>query len=240
MALSGEQLALHHKEDDYQGDETLVGLVIEDKELHMVSAATKTGKSTIINETVRILPDSALASSITDRRRKPGDPLTASFQTLDEGMTSAKIKFLINNGEVVNFAVSPTGFIYGSLPEGYPALHNYLPMLPSGVPQIRKAGFKRDTHSYVTLPGEAWRAILGPNPNKGRMEEAVVNLTYADEHANELEFIRNRIGKEGLSRATNTLINISVGSGFGDDKNKAMEDIAEMLAIAKDLAVRSK
>ena len=62
MALSGEQLALHHKEDDYQGDKTLVGLVIEDKELHMVSAATKTGKSTIIDETVRILPDSALAS----------------------------------------------------------------------------------------------------------------------------------------------------------------------------------
>jgi hypothetical protein len=240
VALSGELLALHHKEDDYQGDETLVGMAIQDREVHMVSAPTKTGKSTIIEAVVKILPDSALASSITDRHRKPGDPLTASFQTLDEGMTSNKIKYLINNEEVVNFAVSPTGFIYGSLPEGYPALHNYLPMLPNGVPQMRKAGFKRDTHSYVTLPGNAWHAVLGPNPNVGRMEEAVVNLTYAQEHADELEFIRNRIGKDGLAHAANVLINISVGSGVGDDKDKALEDIAEMLAIAKDLAVRSK
>ena len=238
MPLTGELFALHHKEDDYQGDQTLVGLMIEDKELHMVSAPTKTGKSTIIEEVVKIIPDSALTSSITDRTRKMGDPLT--YVTLDEGMTSSRIKYLINNDEVVNYAVSPTGNIYGSLVEGYPATHNYLPMLTNGVKQIRKAGFKRYTHSYVTLPGNAWESTLGRYPNKGRMEEAIVSLTYADEHMNDLEFIRNRIGKEGLARAASVLMNISVGSGTGDDKNNAIEDISEMLVIAKDLAVRLK
>ena len=241
MALSGELLALHHKEDAYKGDETLVGSVIDGKELHMVSGVHKAGKSTIIEQTVKILPDSALASSITDRLRKPGDPLHSAFLTLSEGMTSERIKFLINNGEVVNYAVLVgTGNIYGSLPEGYPALHNFLPTLPSGVVQLRNADFKRTTHSYVTLAGNAWRSTLGDKVSRGRMEESVVNLTYAQEHANDLEFIRNRIGQEGLARAANTLINISVGSGVGDDKNKALEDVSEMLAIAKDLAVRSE
>lgn len=240
MTLSAELLQLRDAQDEYVGDETLVGRSIQDKELHMLSGPTRVGKSTIIQRTLELMPESALGSSITDRTRKPGDPQNEAFITLTEGMTSKQIRWLIAHRRLVNYAVSPTGFIYGSLAEGYPARHNFLPTLTGGVLQLQKSAFKRKTHSYVTLSGNAWRTNIGSHVSQSRMEEGIVSLEYADEHMEELEFVRNRLGKEGLSRAAYTLMNIAAGTGAGDDKNKAFEDIHEMLAVAKDLAVRSK
>ncbi len=240
MALSGEQLALHHKEADYQGDPALVGMAVMGKYLHMLSGAPDSGKKTVLKQVVSILPNAVLAWTFTDRTPKVSDISNHVRATSTE-----KLKFLINNDEVVNYAVDPvTGSIRATLADSFPATHNFIPILTSAVPQVEHAGFKDTTHAYLTLAGNAWKSSLGKegyaSGQKSVANRAIVSLTYAQDNADDLEFVRNRIGQDGLANATKTLLNISVGSGFGDDKNKAMEDIAEMLAIAKDLAVRSK
>ncbi|MDB5160111.1 MAG: hypothetical protein JWO99_374 [Candidatus Saccharibacteria bacterium] len=239
MALSGELLALHHKEDDYKGDEFLVGTQIYNKTTHMVAGVSNAGKTTLIEHAVPLVENSAMVGTVTDRGYKEDDPGNYVYFSSDH------IKFLINDDQMVNYAVHPaTGKLYGTLPESFPAKHNFLPTMVTSMKQIERAGFDETTRTYITMEGVSWRGLIEAVDFKGsrraRMEEGITSLTTAEQEAETFQFVRNVLGETGLKQATNDLIAVTVGGEEGYDRNKAVEDIREMLAIAKDLAVRSE
>lgn len=240
MPLSSELLALHEREDTYIGDPDLVGAIIATKQLHMLAGPTRIGKSSTLDRIVDVLPDSAVVGTITNRERKLGDPL--NYKTLSEGMTTERIKYLITNQDLVNYAVFPTGDIYGSLPESYPAKHNFLPTMTTGIAQLENAGFETTTLTYMVMAAGAWAQQVRGQGFKGkrkqRMEEAVVSLTYAKDNIEKINFVKNRIGY--LDQTVNDLIHVTLGETAGYDKEKALETLDELLAIAKGFAVQSE
>jgi hypothetical protein len=240
VPLSGELLALHEREDDYRGDPDLVRPYIEDREVHMIVAAEKMGTSTSLEKVVDRLPDSARAAILTNRQIKYGDPLP--YRTSASGITLDKIKRLITDNEVVNYAILPSGEAFATVPESYPKLHNFIHMMPNGVHQMQHAGFKNETLTYMFMAARAWEAQMTQRrfagQQKTKMENNVVSFAYGIDHAKELNFVENRIGQQ--DRTVSSIINVTVGGTSGYDTDKAVETLHELLAIAKDLAVRSK
>ena len=112
------------------------------------------------------------------------------------------------------------------------------------IDQFQRADFRTTTLSFLTIAGNAWINVLNSKKReaspKTQAEGSIPVLMYALDHINDMEFIRYQVGADGLSEAVTTLMNISIAHGKGDDKDKAKDDLDEMLAIAKDFAVQSE
>lgn len=241
MPLSEQLKLLHEFEPSYKGHPGRVGSYIANARLHMVEGATNSGKTTVIDRLVEISGANAVPSR-TDRPRKYGDPLR--YETASEGYELEDIIADIDRHDVVNYAIFPTGRVYATYPHHYTAIHNYLPTMVENVPQLTQANFLSTDESYVYLVKNAWKSIVHTKTfdgqRKARMEEAVISYEYAIEHANDIAFVKNRLGQNGLARAARTLLAVTVAHDPGDDKDRAIADIIDLRDYAKKQAFSAK
>lgn len=170
------------------GAKTLIALI----------GPTAVGKSTIVHHTLELGgADFSEAYSAVTRPRRSDDP--AEYRTGSEGFTIDKAIELIREGGVTNYSVHPSGNIYASTPESFPARYNLLPLLPGSLPAMKKAGFAAVHAVYIVTHAKAWATQLAmrrDDPSfQARLEEADKSLSWAVEHANELTFIENTSGE---------------------------------------------
>lgn len=243
MPLSETLQSLHEAELSYKGDPSLVSEKIKDVNFHGLIGVTKSGKTTVLERIVGVLPDSNAVPSRVDRPRKPGDPKL--YETVSEGFTTEIIINDIAKRAVVNYAVFPTGNIYTTYPHHYTAEHNFLPTMSSSIEQLRGAGFKKFDLSYIFMRSSDWKEIIVREQasfngkTKERMEEVIESTTYGIEHAEELNFIYNEIGPEGINKAVLDLADIALGSASTVDKDFAVGNLRAMRSIAEEFITSS-
>lgn len=201
------------------------------------------GKTVISDEVIRLDPRIQLINTSTTRHRKPEDQ--PNFRTADEGITTEWFLEKAQNGELTNFSVIPQTDAYGTLSEGFPGDHSIGPFLPSGLEQIKRAGFKRVNPIYIVTPGEMWRGFVDKS-RRGlpaqkfthRALESIDSTEYALSHMDDFIFLKNDIaGAEGITKLARTIVAITLNevSEKPLSREEATTHLQDMRAVAKDL-----
>ncbi len=203
MALSPELRQLKDDEISYEPSNS-TKQQIRDKALIALIGPSAIGKSTVAKEITRIGGDDFSEVYIaTTRPRRADDP--AEYQTADEGFTASHAKTLIHTGAVTNYAIHPSGHIYVTRPESFPASYNILPLMPSVFTAAKQIGFKAVHAAYLVTSAEIFEKQLVARANDptlaDRMSEGRSSLEWALEHTEELSFIENVHGDPGAAGA---------------------------------------
>ncbi len=209
-----------------------------------VSGPFGIGKSTIVDEVLRIEPSIHPIHTTTTRHRKLEDP--AGFKTADEGVTFASMRDAIRNGEVVNYSIIPHSDIYGTFPEDFPATHTIGPFMPSSMDQISNAGFEAYNFVYVVAAGELWRSFieksrrsLPMNTFNSRVEEALDSIELALDNPELLFFVENKEGEDGVRQAAETIAHIALNQTATTlDSRRAEVYLQQMRTVAHDLVAK--
>ena len=222
----------------YQGDG------IKNKVLTTLIAPTAAGKSTIISEVLRLCAQQGLNSaevgSLTTRPRRPAsDP--KNYRTANEGITQDWMVDAIEANSLINWSVSPTGDIYGTDPQSYPAEYNFLPLLPDSLPMLSRAGFRAVHTVYITVPVAQWAHQLkqrsGDPTFTNRIQEAISSLTFAKQHSSSLIFVHNQAlpgDAPQPTAAAQRIIDVALGHTVPADPG-AKHHIDAMLTYAQSI-----
>ncbi len=210
------------------GEKTLIALI----------GPTAVGKSTVANEVIRLGGDDfSMAYSSVTRRRRPDDP--ADYQTADEGFTLERASQLINERSVTNYTVHPSGNIYATLPENFPAPYNLLPFLPSSLAAMRKAGFKAIHTTYIVTSTEAFSSQLANRANDpsfiARIKEGRESLEWGLAHTDELSFIENVHGNPSI--AATRILSLLESPQPQREKDRGIALTREMLGHLNNLSL---
>lgn len=229
MSLLPELERLKNEEVSYEpsdearrqlGEKTLIALI----------GPTAVGKSTVAEEVIlRGGENFSFAYSSVTRRRRADDP--AGYQTADEGFTLERAVQLINERAVTNYTVHPSGNIYATLPENFPASYNLLPFLPSSLASIRKAGFKAIHAMYIVTSAEAFSNQLASRVSDpsfaARIKEGKDSLKWGLAHKDELSFVSNIHGQPNAAAAR--ILSILETPQPQAEKNRGITLAKEML-----------
>lgn len=204
---------------------------------------TGIGKTTITSRVLELDSDIKPIDTITTRNRKPNGEDPEGYQTADEGITFQSISDAVDNGEFVNYFVNPNGHVYATRPEGFTARHNIGPFVSDNIDQMLNAGVDAN-FVYIIAPGEIWRSFIQKSrleykDLRARAEEAIDSITFAQRNITDLKFIENTGGN--IDDMANNFIDIAVMNRTNPIllPGRIEQDLAEMLAVAKDLAVHS-
>lgn len=197
MSLTPELAQLKDGESSYEPS-PVVRQQIGEKSLIALIGPSAVGKSTIAREIIRLGgSDFSEAYSSVTRPRRADDP--EGYQTADEGFTIERATQLIKDKVVTNYSVHPSGAIYATLPENFPAAYNLLPLLPSSLSAMKKAGFRAVHAIYVTASIEALEAQLADRADDPsftvRLDEGVASLKWGIAHKDDLSFVENIHGE---------------------------------------------
>lgn len=231
MSLSPLLNNLKAQEQDYEAS-AATKEKLSDKVLVALVAPTAVGKSTLINRALAQAGDGfSEAYSVTTRARRTSDP--AGYKTADEGYDIEKVTQMINARELTHYFVHPSGQIYGSLPESFPAAFNFLPCVPTILPVVKRAGFSTVHTAYLVASVSDWAARLPARRSDPsyvpRLHEAIESLTWALAHSHELTFVENATGK--IDQAAQSLIDISRGRPIDISKEKGAALAQAMLVF---------
>jgi GTPase SAR1 family protein len=193
------------------------------------------GKSTLISEILTQLMGKSLTAdevgTKTTRARRYNDPENYKTDIPHETMMGE-----IESGLYTNWSVNPTGHIYASDYESFPADLNFMPLLPDSIPMLRKTGFKALHLFYITTsPDQLHKQSSARQQEAGfefRMQEAENSLEFALKQIEELTVIDNTPGKEGLSDTSKRIISI-VNDG-AEPGPSSTQGIEAMLTYAKE------
>lgn len=153
---------------------------IADKTLVMIVGPSAIGKSTLMNEMVRLHEDFAYVRSFTTRLPRPGEQSHYDFidrQTADD---------LVASGQVVTHFEHPTTHdIYGTTADSYPAKFNLLDTLSNSVVSYRELPFADTLTIALTAPVDEWRQWFvdrypkaTPEAEK-RLAEAALSIAWS-------------------------------------------------------------
>ena len=215
------------------------------------------GKSTIITAVKQRAPIWEIASideagTTGTRAPRQGDP--ANYRM---GIPHDEAVELIEKGKPVNWSLMPTGDIYMTLPEDFPAEYNFMACLPDSVPMLKRAGFAAVHAAYIVTPVDAWEDQLAsrlyatdtlnlPKSQRtyrpdslGRVEEAISSLEYGL-GAVALK-ISNIPGDSGLTETADMILKVVTkkASIYSKDDNQMAEfekNRREMYSRAIDLS----
>lgn len=148
------------------------------KTLVMLVGPSCIGKSTLMNEVVRLNSEFGRVTGFTTRAPRPNDePGQYRYYSNDEVEQKAA------EGELVQSATSPTtGVIYGTEPQDYPAAYNLKDILANAVGDFRTLPFAQTVTISLTAPAEQWHGwFLSRYPEKSdeaiwRLEEAKLSI----------------------------------------------------------------
>lgn len=241
MSLSPEQLIELRELEATYGANDATQLKNGTKTTIKLIGPTGVGKTTIGDKVVEIKPEEFYqVASITDRKRKPGDP--AQYLTAEDGITQEGLYQEAMDGTLVNFAVNTNGHIYATRPESFEGRFNIFPLLPQSIGQIDRGGFVRSPNVYLYAPPTDYEdnltlgGRLSYEDIKPRGREAVASLEWAQANKDKLIFVENVHGEYGKIMAAQAVIAIAYDYPIEQDHDQIAEDLEGMLAIARDLA----
>jgi len=234
MSLSLFLQTLKASELDYTPSE-ITRQKVSGKILTTLIAPTAVGKSTLINRVIELAgPDFSESYSVVTRPRRPTDP--AMYKTSDEGYTIERVGRMIEAQELTHYTVHPSGQIYGSLPDSFPARYNLLPCVPSILNVVQRVGFFAVYPIYIVTSVHDWAERLPErraDPSyRARLSEAIESLTWAIAHSDELLFVENISGQ--LDNAATIIKEVTRGRTITIDTAVHGTTLAKaMLAYAK-------
>lgn len=166
-------------------------LSLADKTLVMVVGPSSVGKSTLMNEVVRLDPTFGRVKSFTTRPPRTNDEAGQYFYlTPDE---------LNERSDVITDVVYPTtGFHYGTIPESYASSYNLLDTLAHSIKDYRALPFARTVTISLTTEPEAWSAWLkqrfptGGDDMQKRLQEAIQSISWSLSQTHDHHWLVNR------------------------------------------------
>jgi len=184
MSIESNLQILYVNQQKYQPGEA-AGQLLGKKELIMVVAPSSMGKSTVMNEVVKLNPDFARVLNSTTRPKRSNDEpgLYNYIPHNEEGMQH--IVDAMDLKQLIQYAIFPTtGYVYFTKPESYPATYNLLDTQSQVVQHMRLLPFHK-THvvGLVTDPAtwQSWLSQRYENDNPEfpkRIEEAINSLEW--------------------------------------------------------------
>lgn len=229
---------------------------VTNKRVIPLLGASAVGKSTIIGCAKRRallwgIDSIAEAGTTGTRAPREGDP-----ENYHMGIPHEEAIELIEEGRPVNWSLMPTGDIYMTLPGDFPATYNFMACLPDSLPMLKRAGFSAVNPAYIVTAVDEWEQQLAsrlytadtindPDGKRtyrtdafGRVEEAISSLEYGL-NTGTIK-ISNMPGKEGLKKATDTILKIVRGKASISPHSLEMDEFEknrrEMYSRAIDIA----
>jgi guanylate kinase len=224
-----------HNEHSYWPAEAVLETLVH-KDFIMLVGPSAIGKSTLMNEVVRLDKDFARVKNTATRPKRDNDEkeIYEYIPHTDEGL--APLLEQIKGGELVQYAVHPTtGFIYGTYPQSYPGTYNMLDTQSQVVSNLSRLPF-RSTHTIgiVTAP-ETWKKwFLSHNQKdtkdyKKRIDEAIQSLKWmAARPADSIKWLYNH--PENTAIDSTELVALTKGKKKSDPSLR--EYALKMLSLA--------
>lgn len=123
------------------------------------------GKSTVIEEVIRLDAEVEAAGTFMSRPQREHEATVYRFVNHDESHLK-KIQAKVTSRELVQYAVHPsTGYVYGSELDDYPARYNILAMLASAMSGFEALPFKDCVPIALTAEPEDWTTWLKKRVN---------------------------------------------------------------------------
>lgn len=206
------------------------GVLIGEKTMTPLIAATGVGKSTITTRILELAEQQGISAveggTETTRPHRPDDNATYRTDVPIDEMISR-----IDNGEYTNWSITPSNHIYATPIESLTAEYNFLPCLPASFVMLRNAGFKALNAFYIVTPVEAWDAqIESRKPLKdfpGRIKEAMDSLEFARK-TEDLQKIYSEPGQDNLTKTAQAILDLTV-EGKQYEKNMYTDVVTEQL-----------
>lgn len=206
---------------------------LRDKSLVMIVGPTAVGKSTLMNEVVRLDTEFKRVKSFTTRPPRDNDEPDQYFYVSKEEFNQLK-----TDGKTVTDTIFPTtGQVYGTLAESYWARYNLLDTLANSVDLYRHLPFERTvTISLVASPHQ-WRDWLlerypEPSPERTkRLEQARQSLDWSLAQTEDHYWILNERDEQ---TATAKQI-VAIARGEAEGLAGLAHDAGNMLGVVNDL-----
>jgi guanylate kinase len=154
---------------------------LSEKTLVMIIGPTAVGKSSLMNEVVKLDSAFARVSGFTTRPARADDE-----PGLYRYVSKETARHIIEQDDVVQFAIHPTtGDMYGTQPMDYPSQFNLLDTLSTVVNGMRALPFKNTVTISLAAEPAAWQSwVLSRYPNKDedrdkRLEEARQSIEWS-------------------------------------------------------------
>ena len=194
---------------------------LADKTLIMIVGPSAVGKSTLMNEVVKLSGSFARVSGFTTRPPRADDE-----PGLYRYITSKEAEKRIRENKLVQYAVHPsTGVTYGTEPSDYPGEYNLLDTLSNVVIKLRALPFRETVTISLTAPAEQWREqFLMRYPIQSedalkRLTEAKLSIEWSLAQTNSHAWLNNQRGE--LRHTAQRLIDIATHGRAGDDDTNA-------------------
>lgn len=205
---------------------------LSQKTIVPIIGPTAVGKSTVIEEMLRLDDGFSDVSTTTTRPKREGETAPGWRFLSHDAENLRAIAAKVDAGELVQYAVHPTtGYIYATELQDYPKPFDVIAMLSSAMSDIKKLPFKAcKPIALVAQPAdwEAWfnnRSSAGDNPDDDakRLREAQQSVEWLLRH-DEVSWVCNRPGQ--AAGAAREIINIARGK---TDDDSAARHVGEQL-----------
>lgn len=157
---------------------------LHDKTIVMFVAPASTGKTLLMNEIAARHADFKRVPVFTTRaRRSDDDPGMFRYLPHDDSHVKEILR-QAREGELVQFAVHPSGRLYGTEPQDYPGLFNILATLSSAVRPIQQLPFQQTIVVGVVTEAKRWqkwfqKRFPAKHPDRAkRLVEAITSLEW--------------------------------------------------------------
>ncbi len=161
--------------------------------------------------------DFSEVGNISTRATRSSDPI--NFRG---GRSHEELLERIEQRELINYIVHPSGEIYATDPGSYQSKFVLLPTLTSALPQLASLGcFKEIVPVSLIVDGATWEERFKEKHSDpkvaARLNEALVCLRWIKEHASSVPILVNRTG-EGVTTARK-IIDILRGHKFQSESD---------------------
>lgn len=171
--------------------------------LHSTVGITLAGKTTVAGNAEHIAPEAINpVTTTTSRPPKPGEALDAMHFIEHDDESVSRFLDQVDNGELAQFVIHPTGYIYATYAHDYEAdKYNIMPTLSSTVDYLSTVGFGAYRQIVVMPDISPWRrnfadADYNPREAVKRLEEAVQSLTWSLDNKDKVQWLWNREGEQ--------------------------------------------
>jgi guanylate kinase len=202
---------------------------LSQKTLVMMVGPSAAGKSTVMNEMVRIHDDFAYVKAFTTRSPRPNEKTHYTFIDKEEALQ------LQETGQAVTYIEHPTTHdIYGTTIGSYPGQYNLLDTLSGSVALYRALPFEKTVTIALTAPSDQWQKWFldrYPEPSEEaqkRLGEAVLSIKWALNDP-ETHWIINREGalQAVAEAAIATVLSPALNHSIPDESHALLERISQ-------------
>ncbi len=201
---------------------------IENRVIVPIVGPTSVGKTSLMRKVVELDSDFNRSTGFTTRPRRK-DELIDSYRFLEHTQKQRKqIMDQITTGNILQFAVHPTGYLYGTNFDDYKGKYNLIDVLSSEVINFQALGFMECKTIMVVTSPEVWQARFelrnfSIEESLKRVNEGIESLEWAFNQNENLCWLEN--SQNIIEQGAQEIINI-VKNGYHqkDDKVKLVAE----------------